>query len=318
MQRYEPKPQYIERIKLLLKDEEDVRLFFETAKTSPKKSIRANTLKISPQKLKERLEKMGWKILQPFPEYPAAMIIDSELQPGELGKAYDHLLGYYYSQEMTSMMPILALAPKPGEFLLDLCAAPGSKTSQAAAFMENKGTIIANDLNIGRISILSANLEKLGITNTIVTRHSGVELCSKFQKIKMKFDKVLVDAPCSGEGNLRTSPNTLLAWSEGLLNNLSKKQKHIASSALGVLNTGEEMIYSTCSYAPEENELVIQYLLDHHDIEILPISLPIKTRPGITEWKGQKLSEELKKCARIYHHDNDMEGFFVCKIKKIS
>ena len=133
----------------------------------------------------------------------------------------------------------------------------------------------------------------------------------------MKFDKILVDAPCSGEGNLRTSPRTLLEWSEGLLNKLSGKQKHLASTALDLLKPNGEMIYSTCSYAPEENELVIQHLLENQDIEIIPVRLPIKTRKGITKWKGKKLSRELEKAVRIYHHDNDMEGFFLCKIRKI-
>jgi len=297
---HEPKPALVERMKILLKDENDFKAFFECAKTTGKRSLRVNTLKISPNDLIKRLREKSWNVSQPISNHPEIIQIMSELEPGELGKAEEHLLGYYYVQEITSMMPILALQPQIDDICLDLCAAPGSKTTQAAALMENKGTIIANDLNIGRISILSANLERFGITNTI------------------KFDKILVDAPCSGEGNIRCSPGTYLEWSEGLLKNLGRRQKKLASAALELLKINGEMIYSTCTHSPEENEEVIQHLIDNYDIQIEPIVLPIKSRPGIPEWKGKTFSPEIKKAVRIYHHDNDLEGFFLCKIKKLS
>jgi len=286
---YPPKPALIERMKLLLKNEKDVEEFFECAKTQGKKSIRVNTLKISPEDLMKRLKDKGWKIIQPFKEYPEIIQIQDNLEPGELGKTQEHLLGYYYVQEITSMMPILALQPKADDILLDLCAAPGSKTTQAAALMENKGTIIANDLNLGRISILSANLERFGITNTIITRHDGLELYTKLKKSKteIKFDKILVDAPCSGEGNIRCSPRTYLEWSESMLNRFGARDKRLASSAIELLKINGEMVYSTCTHSPEENELIIQHLLDNYDIKIQEVKLPLKTRPGITEWKGQ-------------------------------
>jgi len=315
--KYEPKPAFVNRIKLLLDNERDVEKFFKTAKTKPKKSIRVNTLKISPNKLKKKLEDYGWKISQPCSNYPEIMQIISQLKPGEVGKTKEHLLGYYYVQEITSMMPIIALNPKSEDILLDCCAAPGSKTTQAAVVMKNKGTIFANDLTIGRVVILSANLERQGITNTIITRHDAIALTNKFKKIRLKFKKILLDAPCSGEGNIRVSPKTYAEWSEKLVKSMGKKQKKIASALIELLEENGEMVYSTCTYAPEENEEVIQYLLDNYDIEISKIELPIKTRSGISKWNGIKFSNELKKCHRIYHHDNDMEGFFVCKIKKL-
>lgn len=317
---YEPKPRFTERINLLLNDEEDTKKFFEYCKTQSKKSIRVNTLKISPEELIKILKNKGWQIHQPYKDYPEIIQIQSELQPGELGKAPEHILGYYYVQEITSMMPILALSPQENDIFLDLCASPGSKTTQAAAKMNNKGTIIANDLNIGRISILSANLERCNVSNVIITRHDGLDLCAKLKKsqTKIKFDKILTDVPCSGEGNIRCSPRTFLEWSENLLESLGRKQKKLASNALELLKEGGEMIYSTCTHAPEENEEVIQHLLDNYDIQIIPIKLPIKTRPGILEWKNKKFNEQIKHACRIYHHDNDLEGFFLCKIKKLS
>ena len=316
---YEPKPAFVERISILLdNNKQDIEKFFETAKTKPKKSIRVNTLKISPEQLLTKLKAKGWDVSQPIPNSPEIIQIQSILQPGELGKTKEHLLGYYYVQEITSMMPILALQPTKEDILLDCCAAPGSKTTQAAAIMNNKGTIIANDVSIPRIKALSSNLERQSTTNTIITRHDAVTLSQKLKKLNLQFNKILVDAPCSGEGNMRVSPRTLLEWSEGLLRSLSRKQKRIASEILQLLQPEGEMIYSTCTHAPEENEEVIQHLLDNNpNIEIQEISLPIKTRPGIIKWKDKKFHKDMTKCHRIYHHDNDMEGFFVCKIKKL-
>jgi NOL1/NOP2/sun family putative RNA methylase len=315
--RFEPKPAFVERMKLLLKDKEDLEKFFEVAKTKPKKSIRVNTLKISPEELKKRLEKKSWEISK-IKDHPEILRIESILQPGEIGKTKEHILGYYYSQEITSMMPIIALKPEPEEILLDCCAAPGSKTTQAAALMQNKGTIFANDVTISRIIILSANLERQGVTNTIITRHDAVILSKKLEELDLKFKKILLDAPCSGEGNIRVSPRTYVEWSENLVKSMGRKQKKLASSIINLLEKNGEIIYSTCTHAPEENEEVIQYILDNNpDMEIQEFLLPIKTRPGITSWKDKTFSKEMNKCHRIYHHDNDMEGFFLCKLKKI-
>jgi len=315
--RYEPKPVFVERMRLLLDDDQDLNKFLETIKTKPRKSIRVNTLKISPQELVTKLEKRGWKLKQ-IKYHPEIIQIQSQLKPGELGKAKEHILGYYYVQEITSMMPIIALQPNKQDALLDCCAAPGSKTTQAAVLMDNQGILIANDLNIGRIKILSANLERQGITNTIITRHDAISLALKLKKLNLNIDKILADVPCSGEGNIRISPRTLLEWSENLLKSLSRKQKRIASEILQLLKPGGEMIYSTCTHAPEENEEVVNYLLKNNpNLEIQPITLPIKTRPGITKWKDKTFHHSLKLAHRIYPHDNDMEGFFVCKLRKL-
>ena len=156
---YQPKLKFIERMKVLLDNEQDLNQFLKVAKTRLRKSIRVNTLKIQPDELKQKLEAKGWNISQLSSQHPEILIINSQLEPGELGKTKEHLLGYYYVQEITSMMPIIALHPKPTDILLDCCAAPGSKTTQAASLMQNKGTIIANDISIPRIAILSSNLQ---------------------------------------------------------------------------------------------------------------------------------------------------------------
>ncbi len=315
---YQPKPLFKERIKLLLRNEQDIEKFWQFSQKHLPKTIRCNTLKISTEELKNRLQNKGWEIKQQFQDFPEIMIVESQLSPGELGKSIEHLLGYFYVQEVSSMMPILALQPQENDILLDLCASPGSKTTQASALMKNKGTIIANDKDIARISILSANLERVGASNVIITRHDGVQLCNKLEKLNMKFDKMLVDAPCSGEGNIRSNEATLRMWNIKVINKLGRIQKKLAESALQILKPEGILVYSTCTHSPEENELVIQYLLDNYNLKIQEIKLPLKTREGITSWQGKELSPELKKAVRIYPQDNNTEGFFLCKMKKIN
>ncbi len=317
-EKYPAKQEFIERIEKLI-GKKDAEVFFDISYTSTPSSIRCNTLKISTFELKKRLDEKGWKVRQPFEDFPEVFIIDSNLQPGELGKTKEHLLGYYYVQEVSSMLPLFALKPEKDEIVLDLCASPGSKTTQAAAMMENQGTIIANEVNLGRIRILSSNLDKCAVTNVIVTRKDGVRLCKTLnEKTNLKFDKILVDAPCSGEGTLRKSPKTFLMWNKKVIKNLSGIQKRLAVEALKVLKVGGEMIYSTCTLAPEEDEEVVDFLIKNFDIEILPLNLPLKTRCGICEWEDKKYSEELEKACRLYPQDNNTDGFFLCKIRKLS
>jgi len=317
-EKFPAKNKFVERMEALLGGE-DVKEFFEICYTSTPNSIRCNTLKISVEELLGRLRNYGWEIRQPLEGFPEVMVIDSKLEPGELGKTKEHLLGYYYVQEISSMLPMLVLKPEAGDFVLDLCASPGSKTTQAAAMMENSGTIIANELSMGRIGILNSNLERCGVMNTIVTRKEGVALCERFRKkSQIRFDKILVDAPCSGEGTLRKSPKTFEMWNINMIKKIAGVQKQLAVSALKILKVGGEMIYSTCTLAPEEDEMIVNYLIENFDVEIEQIKLPLKFRCGVCEWEGKKLSSEVKKCLRLYPQDNDTDGFFVSKIVKKS
>lgn len=312
----EPKPLFEQRMKNLLRDEQDYLSFLEYSRKESPRSIRCNTLKISAEELKKKLEEKGWKIKQPFSN-KEIMLVENELLPGELGKAFEHLLGYYYVQEISSMMPMLALSPKENELLLDLCASPGSKTTQAAALMKNQGTIIANDNKMDRIRILASNLERCGCMNVIITRNDAVQICEKLASKNIKFDKILVDAPCSGEGTLRSSPKTFLMWNLKMIQKLARQQKKIAASALNILRDGGEMLYSTCTHAPEENEAIVNFLLENFNVEIEKINLPIKYRPGLQEWNKEKFNKKIENCCRIYPQDNDTEGFFLAKIKKL-
>ena len=313
---YKPKPLFIERMKLLLG--KDFKNYWEKIQEQPLKSIRVNTLKITVDKLKEKLENKDWKIKQPFKENSEIMIIESELEPGELGRNLEHLLGYYYVQEISSMMPVLVLNPKENETVLDLCASPGSKTTQISAKMKNTGTLIANDFKLGRIKILSSNLERCGVMNTIITKSLGESLCKRLRNENFEVDKILIDTSCSGEGTIKSTPKTLQMWNIKGIFSFSKVQKNLLEKAIGLLKPNGEIVYSTCTHAPEENEEVIDFILKKFDnIKIEKISLPLKTREGITKWQEKEYLKDVKNSLRIYPQDNDTEGFFIVKLKKI-
>src|SRR3989339_574453 len=185
--------------------------------------------------------------------------------------------------------------------------------------LENKGTIIANEVSMGRLMVLASNLERCGVTNTIISRKDGVALCKKFVNGNIQFDKILVDAPCSGEGTLRSSRQTYLMWNIKTIQQLSKLQKQLFKSAFEILKINGEMIYSTCTHAPEENEEIVNWALEEFkdQIKIEKINLPVKSRQGLTKWQNKEYFEEVKYSCRIYPQDNNTEGFFLAKFKKI-
>ena len=155
--------------------------------------------------------------------------------------------------------------------------------------------------------------------NTIVTRKEGVAFCERMlKKSKVRFDKILVDAPCSGEGTLRKSPKTFLMWNPHMIKKIARTQRKLAESAIKLLRIGGEMIYSTCTLAPEEDEMIVDHLIKNFDVEVEQIKLPLKFRCGVCEWEGKSLDKGVEKCLRLYPQDNDTDGFFVAKIVKKS
>ena len=312
--RPEMKIVFEERMKKLLPNGDDFARYNEIVHIKPLNYIRCNTLKISSDVLFSRLRKR-WNVVKPFEKHPEIMLVDQQLKPGELGNAIEHLLGYYYIQEVCSMMSVIALEPRPGERVLDVCASPGSKTTQIASTMNNTGTLIANDVKLDRLKILAANLERCGVMNYVAIRNDGVGLCQRLAENKFKFDKILLDAPCSGEGTLRSSPKTFLMWNLKVVQKLSREQKKLIANAIKCLKVGGVLVYSTCTHAPEENEDVVNFALKNFPVSLEKVHLPLKCRPGVTSWEGDMYSDEMVKCARIYPQDNDSEGFFVAKLK---
>lgn len=214
------------------------------------------------------------------------------------------------------MLPPLALNPCPHERVLDLCAAPGSKTTQIAQMMRNKGVIVANDLNRDRLRALNGNLQRCGVSNSLVTNMDGASFSDH---VKQRFDRVLVDAPCSGSGLIRNQPEIGRMWSVSTVRGLSGIQRRIIMSGFNSLVEGGFLVYSTCSLDPEENEAVVDHLLSERaDCEIADINLKdVKVRGGLRTWEGARYQEELSRCIRIYPQDNDTIGFFLAKVRRV-
>ncbi len=269
------------------------------------KSIRVNTLKISVNKLKNKLNNYNFTQI---PWCKEGFWIKGERT--DLGNLLEHSLGYFYIQEAASMIPPIVLNPEEEDLVLDLAAAPGSKTTQMAQLMNNKGLIIANDIKYDRLKALSINLQRLGIMNTIIT------LNSNYSFKDMKFDKILLDAPCSGSGAIRKSLKTIKMWNPNMLINLSGTQKRLILNAYDSLKDNGVLVYSTCSVDPEENEAVINFLLKNRDAKLEKINLNIKKTEVILDYGKGHFNDEIKKCLRIWPQDNDTEGFFVAKIRK--
>jgi NOL1/NOP2/sun family putative RNA methylase len=270
-------------------------------------SARINTLKITREKLLERLEEEG-VLFQSLPWYPLGLKLDIE-SPGKL---LENLLGYIHIQEELSMVPPLVLGPEPGECVLDLCASPGSKTTEISQMMENHGLVIANEPSLARVSPLRSNCERLGALNVAITRYDGRNFP------RGPFDRVLVDAPCSSEGRERRGPGVLSRCSRERSLDLQVLQIGLLKNALRLTKPGGVVVYSTCTYAPEENELVVEAALGEADrFRLERISIPgLLECPGITEWNGKRLNDELSCTARYYPHINDTGGFYVAKIIK--
>lgn len=189
-----------------------------------------------------------------------------------LGLSVFHEAGAFYLQEPSAMIPVSVLAPKPGEYVLDLCAAPGGKATQAAALMNGEGLLVANDPVPGRAQVLSGNIERMGITNAIVVCAQPRELASRWRG---GFDAVLVDAPCSGEGMFRRHPEAALEWSEESAAGCAKRQSEILDAAAELVRPGGRLVYSTCTFAPAENgDNVDMFLSRHPDFRAVAFEVP--------------------------------------------
>jgi NOL1/NOP2/sun family putative RNA methylase len=209
-------------------------------------------------------------------------------------------------------LPAEILIPEENDLVLDMCAAPGSKTTQLAMMMNNKGRIIALELNNPRLPSLQNNLERCGVTNTIVYKKDA----RYADDLNLEFDKILLDAPCSG--NFANDENWFEERIVEDLKQISKTQKQLLESALNVLKPGGFLVYSTCSLEPEENELNIDWLLKvHKNVSLEKINLEIGV-PGLTNVFGQEMNNEISKCRRLWPHKTGTQGFFLAKIRKIS
>lgn len=216
------------------------------------------------------------------------------------GKHPYHMAGLYYFQEASAMSVVEALPISEGDFVLDLCAAPGGKSTHAAEKLNGSGLLVSNEIIPKRAAILSENIERMGFSNVIVTNESPDMLCSKYPAF---FDKIIVDAPCSGEGMFRKEPQAITEWSTEHTNSCAMRQRNIIDSALKMLRPGGYIIYSTCTFAPCENEENIEYILKTYTYTELVDILP------------ELCEGTIKKTRRIYPHKQKGEGHFTALIK---
>ena len=220
----------------------------------------------------------------------------------ELGKSIEHFGGGIYIQDASAMLVTHLLDPKENERVIDLCAAPGGKATQAAILMNNTGLVVANDYNDKRSDILSENVERLGISNTIVLNNNVNTIANHFGGY---FDKVILDAPCSGEGMFRKNDDAYLDWTINKVHRLASLQKELIMDAYSLLKKDGIMVYSTCTFEKEENEDVVQYLLDNSNAELI----------NIKNINGAIRGINMKEAIRLYPSHFKGEGQFIALIK---
>ena len=322
--------EFAARMRVLLGEEYDD--FLKTYEEPRRYGLRVNTLKIA----REEFERIAPFALEPLSWIPAGYRYEKGRQDTENKSRQNmeqrpvpdpsrhpfYYAGLYYLQEPSAMTPASVLPVEPGEYVLDLCAAPGGKATALAAKLEGRGLLVANDISASRAKALLKNLEVFGVKNSFVTNAVPARLAEQFGEY---FDKILVDAPCSGEGMFRKDIANARAWSMEKVRECARIQKDLVKQAVSMLRPGGMMLYSTCTFAPEEDEQVIAYLLrECPEMELCEIPWQkgfSHGRPELAgeEWeKGHKSvdMEVLRRCVRIFPHKTDGEGHFLALLRK--
>lgn len=229
------------------------------------------------------------------------------------GKHPYHEAGVYYIQEASAMVPVTFLEAKPGERILDLCAAPGGKSTQIAAAMKGQGILVCNEIHPARAKILSENVERMGVSNAIVVSHTPNELAEHFPGY---FDRILVDAPCSGEGMFRKNEDACSEWSPENVLMCGERQDEILDAAAEMLCPGGRLVYSTCTFAPCENEgSISRFLQRHPEFRILPVTKSEGMSEGNPIW-AEVPTEGIEKTIRLWPHKIKGEGHYAAVLQK--
>ena len=283
---------------------------FEAACERPLPSIvRVNGIKATPERARTALDAEGIEH-EPCGWHPGLLELDTD-HPGRTWGAFH---GWLHGQEEVSALPAMVCDPEPGERVWAACAAPGGKAAQLAARADDAGLVVANDRNLGRLSALRFNAERLGVTSMAVTNRDARNYSLNPFDFD-EFDRALCDVPCSCEGTIRKSPNALEQWSLGYLDEIPSTQEAILRRAIQATGSGGTVVYSTCTFAPEENEAVLDRALDREDCRLVDFTCALDSRPGITEWEGERFDPSVRRAKRIYPHLNDTGGFFCAKLE---
>ncbi|XP_069506783.1 28S rRNA (cytosine(4447)-C(5))-methyltransferase [Ambystoma mexicanum] len=278
-------------------------------------TIRTNTLKTRRRDLAQALINRGVN-LDPLGKWSKTglVIFDSSVP---IGATPEYLAGHYMLQGASSMLPVMALAPQENERILDMCCAPGGKTSYIAQLMKNTGVVLANDVNADRLKSVVGNLHRLGVTSAVISNCDGRE----FPKVIGGFDRVLLDAPCSGTGVISKDPGVKTNKDEKDVQRCAHLQKELILSAIDAVDadseTGGYLVYCTCSITVEENEWVVNYALKKRNVKLVQSGLDFG-KEGFTRFRERRFHPSLKLTRRFYPHTHNMDGFFVAKFKKFS
>ncbi len=289
----------------------DFSLFQESLQIPLPTHLRCNRLKIEPEVLVRRLlNEFGICLKRTCGKDSSLFVAPGLSSPGNLPEYFS---GYVHPQALTSCLASVALSPRKGAYVLDMCASPGGKTSHLAQIMNNTGLIVANELHSDRHVSLGHTLSRLGVVNTVVTEYQG----QQFPK-KHEFDFVLADVPCSGEGMFRNVNQNALYNNCRSKTKLPELQKKILLRGFDLLKEDGVMLYATCTYNPKENESVVNHLLTNRDALLLPIHAGVDCEPGLIHWRTEKYDRQLIRTARFYPHKVDSVGFFMARIGRRS
>jgi NOL1/NOP2/sun family putative RNA methylase len=275
-------------------------------------AIRVNTLKTNVDAFKKFLGRLKQSYRSiPFTE--TGLIIENDELP--LSHTLAFFKGHFQYQGISSQLPVVLLNVRPGQRVLDMTAAPGSKSTQLAAIMKNKGELILNDFSSSRLQALNVNMQRSGATNFYILNLRGERLGLMYPEY---FDKILLDAPCTALGTLAASREVASWWNASKMIKLTRVQYHLLVSAIKALKVDGELVYSTCSITPEENEMLIQKILAEYPVQIvtMPQSMQSLFSQGLTKYENQVFDRSMKKAIRIWPHLHQMEGFFSVKLKK--
>ena len=289
--------------------------FMEASDSQKVLTIRANSLKTKRRELAKNLISRGVN-LDPLAEWSkVGLKIYSSNVP--IGATPEYLTGQYMLQSPSSFLPVLALNPQPGEKILDMCASPGGKTTYIGQLMKNEGLLVANDLKKERIKSLFFNIHRMGIKNSIITNYDARE----FAKLYNKFDRVLLDAPCSGLGVISKDKSVKMNRTYKEILNNARLQKELILAAIDSCNAKGKgdgiIVYSTCTISVEENEWVIDYALKHRYVKCIETGLEIG-EPGFVQFREKHFHPSIANARRIYPHIQEIDGFFIAKLKKYS
>jgi NOL1/NOP2/sun family putative RNA methylase len=297
--------EFVERIHSLIGPEADACL---QALADPPTGLRVNTLRLTPAEF-ARISPFG---LEPLPFPPSGFLVDPEARPG---KHPYHAAGLYYLQDPGAMAVATLLAPEPGERVLDLAAAPGGKATHLAALLGDDGLLVANDVHAGRARELAGNLERMGVRNAVVTNESVDRLAGHFGAF---FDRVLLDAPCSGESMFHKSSAAREAWSPAAVLGCARRQSELLDAAAALVRPGGTLVYSTCTFGPEENEAVVaRFVKAHAGFELISLPAVPGAEPGEPAWVDEELRDAaLHRTVRLWPKRVPGAGHFVAGLRR--